>query len=264
MTVRRKLIREIRQHLKEAGDPDRARGQQAYMKSTMPYYGVRTPELRRRVRALIRKGALRDQPFVDAGDLRDTVLALWHGAKFREERLAAIELCEARAHDSLQTLELLPMYEEMITTGAWWDLVDPLAGHRLRRLLEKYPRQMSRRMRQWSTAKLAHPESRDQSRDPAVWKRRSAILCQLARKNETDLALLYDVIEPSLDNPEFFLRKAIGWALRHHSWTDPDEIERYVEQHRDRLSALSKREATRNLDIARKRLQAQRPTEKKR
>ncbi len=61
-----------------------------------------------------------------------------------------------------------------------------------------------------------------------MWKRRSAILCQLKAKAETDLDLLYACIEPSLDSKEFFLRKAIGWALRQYAWTDPDEVRRYV------------------------------------
>ena len=252
MSVRRKLIREIRQQLSDAGDPERARNQQAYMKSTMPCYGVRLPELKRMVR-----NRVREQPFQSQGDLRDTVLALWRGARYREERLAAIELCELKQHDEFQTLELLDMYEEMITSGAWWDLVDPIAGHRLRRLLEKYPKPMKRTMLEWSKTKLADEAARDQSKDGALWKRRSAILSQLARKHETDLELLYATIEPNLQNPDFFLRKAIGWALRHHAWTDPDEIERYVEEHRDRLSTLSIREATRNLEKARARLKGQ-------
>ena len=259
MSVRRKLIREIRRQLNAAGDPERAANQKAYMKSSMPYHGVRLPELKRIVRPLVR-----EQPIESQDDLRDTVLALWRGARFREERLAAIELCELKQHDDFQTLDLLDMYEEMITSGAWWDLVDPLAGHRLRRLLEKYPKPMTRKMLQWSKAKLAEPEARDQSSDGALWKRRSAILSQLARKGETDLALLYAAIEPSLDNPDFFLRKAIGWALRHHAWSDPDEIERYVEENRNRLSALSIREATRNLDKARARLRDKERASKKR
>jgi 3-methyladenine DNA glycosylase AlkD len=84
------------------------------------------------------------------------------------------------------------------------------------------------------------------STDTDMWKRRSAILCQLPAKSETDLDLLYACIEPSIGSAEFFLRKAIGWALRQYAWTDPDEIARYVAANEDRLSGLSKREALKN------------------
>jgi 3-methyladenine DNA glycosylase AlkD len=69
-----------------------------------------------------------------------------------------------------------------------------------------------------------------------MWKRRAAILCQLRRKRETDLALLYDCIEPNLADQEFFMRKAIGWALRQYARTDPAEVKRYVKANRNRLS----------------------------
>ena len=80
-----------------------------------------------------------------------------------------------------------------------------------------------------------------------MWKRRAAILCQIRRKRETDLALLYDCIEPSVGDPQFFMRKAIGWALRAYAWTDPKEVKRYVKAKRDTLSPLSVREALKNL-----------------
>ena len=80
-----------------------------------------------------------------------------------------------------------------------------------------------------------------------IWKRRSAILIQLKAKEQTDLDFLYACIEPSLDSKEFFLRKAIGWALRQYAWTDPVEVRRYVVANEARLSGLSRREALKNL-----------------
>ena len=126
------------------------------------------------------------------------------------------------------------MYEELIVTGAWWDYVDVLAKHRVGRLLRTYPGPMRRRMLAWS-----------RSRD--LWKRRTSILCQLDFKGDTDLALLYACIAPSLASREFFLRKAIGWALRQHAWTDPDAVRRYVRDHEAALSPLSRREALKNV-----------------
>jgi len=84
----------------------------------------------------------------------------------------------------------------------------------------------------------------------SLWKRRAAILCQLRFKGDTDLALLYDCIEPNLADREFFMRKAIGWALRQYAWTDPAEVRRYVARHRDGLSPLSVREALKNIGEA--------------
>jgi 3-methyladenine DNA glycosylase AlkD len=85
------------------------------------------------------------------------------------------------------------------------------------------------------------------SRSRSIWKRRSAILCQLDFKEKTDLDLLYACIEPSLSSKEFFLRKGIGWALRQYAWTDPREVIRYVHEHDSELSVLSKREALKNI-----------------
>ena len=85
------------------------------------------------------------------------------------------------------------------------------------------------------------------SKSDNVWKRRASILCQLGFKGDTDLDLLYACIEPSLDSNEFFLRKAIGWALRQYARTDPGEVKRYVGRNESRLSRLSKREALKKI-----------------
>jgi 3-methyladenine DNA glycosylase AlkD len=80
-----------------------------------------------------------------------------------------------------------------------------------------------------------------------MWKRRAAILCQIRFKRDTDLDLLYACIEPNLPHTDFFIRKAIGWALRQYAWTDPKEVTRYVDANRDRLAGLSIREALKNI-----------------
>jgi 3-methyladenine DNA glycosylase AlkD len=126
------------------------------------------------------------------------------------------------------------MYEEMIVTGAWWDYVDTIASNRLGALLSSYPRQMRATMLKWSRCRN-------------LWKQRAAILCQLGFKSQTDLDLLYACIQPSLSSKEFFLQKAIGWALRQYAWTDPREVARYVREHDGELSPLSKREALKNI-----------------
>ena len=87
---------------------------------------------------------------------------------------------------------------------------------------------------------------RSWSRDSHMWKRRSSIICQINRKDETDLDLLFDCIEPNLSHTDFFIRKGIGWALRSLAWTDLPTVEDCVARNRDRLSALSAREALKN------------------
>jgi 3-methyladenine DNA glycosylase AlkD len=223
------MARSIRAALTAAADPARAAGMQAYMKSAMPYLGVSSAPLKQVGKTLF-KGLV--WPNTEAW--QHDVLALWRGAEFREERYAAIELTGVKAARPFHTLAALPMYEEMIVTGAWWDYVDVIAGHRLWAILQNEGEPMKRVMLRWST-------------DADMWKRRSAILCQLRAKDRTDLAFLYACIEPSLDSKEFFLRKAIGWALRQYAWTDPAEVRRYVAEHADRLSGLSRREALKNV-----------------
>ena len=200
------------------------------MKSAMPFHGVGAVPLRKTCRALFA-----DLEFETDDAWRAAVLDLWRNAKFREERYAAIELSGVRGARSWQTMRALPMYEEMIVTGAWWDFVDVIASHRLGAILRAEPKPMRRAMLAWS-------------RDPDLWKRRSSILCQIRFKGDTDLDLLYACIEPSLESKEFFLRKAIGWALRSHAWTDPDEVARYVRANERRMAGLTKREAVKNVD----------------
>jgi 3-methyladenine DNA glycosylase AlkD len=223
------LGRDLRRALSAAAEPERAEPMRAYMKSAMPYLGVSTPSRRRVCRALFAGVELTTAPA-----WRRAVLDLWRGARYREERYAAIDLTEARRFDGFQDLAALPMYEEMIVTGAWWDYVDAIAGHRLGVLLRRFPGEMRKEMLAWS-------------RSDDLWKRRSAILCQLTFKKDTDLDLLYATIEPALSSKEFFLRKAIGWALRQYAWTDPRDIRRYVRERAKELSPLSKREAMKNL-----------------
>jgi len=112
--------------------------------------------------------------------------------------------------------------------------VDEMAARRVGPILESHPARMRKKMLAWS-------------KSGNMWKRRTAILCQLRFKRNTDLDLLYACLEPSLDSPEFFLRKAIGWALRQYAWTDPAEVKRYVRRQGDRMSSLSRREALKNL-----------------
>ncbi|TQK19525.1 3-methyladenine DNA glycosylase AlkD [Microbacterium sp. SLBN-154] len=215
------LVSDVRAALRRAADPSRAAGQQAYMKSAMPFLGVRVPEVRRLV--------------AEVAGTRDSVTRLsaarllWDDATHREERYAAMALLRHRALRG--DPRLVPIVEHMVRTGAWWDITDELA-HRLGDLLDARPEATAALVRAWA-------------RDDDPWIRRIAILSQLGRRSRVDQALLADAIRPNASDSEFFIRKAIGWALRDHARTDPDWVRHFVASHE--LSALSVREATKHL-----------------
>jgi 3-methyladenine DNA glycosylase AlkD len=219
----------VRARLRDVADPARAPAMQAYMKSAMPYLGVPAVALRQ-----VCKTAFAGLTWPDRAAWQADVLAIWRGAAFREERYAAIELTGVKAARAFQRIDALPMYEEMIVAGGWWDYVDSIVTQRFWPILQADREAMKRTMLVWST-------------EADMWKQRSAILCQIKAKKETDLPFLYACIEPSLGSKEFFLRKAIGWALRQYAWTDPEEVRHYVAANANRLSGLSKREALKNV-----------------
>jgi 3-methyladenine DNA glycosylase AlkD len=223
------LLLRARRELRRIADPRKAPWMQAYMKSAMPYHGVSAPLLRACCKQLFH-----DTEFTTRDTWCARVLELWRGARYREERYVAIALAGDKRGAAFQTPKAMPLYEEIIVNGAWWDYVDDVASHRVGPILRDYPRPMRKKMLVWS-------------KSANMWKRRTSIICQLGFKRQTDLDLLYACIEPSLDSKEFFLRKAIGWALRQHAWTDPAEVKRYVRRNKHRLSPLSIREALKNV-----------------
>lgn len=224
------LVDALRAALRTGADPERAVGQQRYMKSAMPFLGLTSPGRREVVRPVLADPALRldSRPAFERA-----VRSLWEGAEFREERYAALDLLRHRAYRSWRDPELMPLVEHLVVTGAWWDLVDELASV-VGEVLLIDPEGEGLRMRDWA------------ERDD-LWLRRSAIISQLKHGDDTDTRLLSDVIEPNLDDPEFFIRKAIGWALRQYARTDPVWVRAFVDRHTHRISGLSRREALKHL-----------------
>ncbi|MGA9102108.1 DNA alkylation repair protein [Aeromicrobium sp.] len=218
------LVAAVRRTLREHADADLAPGQQAYMKSSMPFLGVRVPMVRKLTRA-----AARATPPADLADLERSARELWDEATHREERYAATELTALRL--ATGCLELLPLHEHVAVTGAWWDHVDEVAHH-IADLHDAHPDETAAAVRRWST-------SDDR------WLRRLAIISQLGRRERVDRQLLATVIEPHVADPEFFVRKAIGWALRDVARTDPEWVRSFVDTHE--LSPLSRREALKHL-----------------
>jgi 3-methyladenine DNA glycosylase AlkD len=214
--------------LAAAAEPDRAAGMQAYMKSEQPYRGVRLPLVRAAVRA-----AVNADPAPSPPDGAEAATTLWRTGQYREDRYAVLELL---ALPPLRgRVDLLPLLREIIVTGAWWDYVDAtshLVGEVLR-----------------TDQAAVRPQLLAWSQEPDRWLRRSSIICQLGFKSGTDLDLLATTILASVDDGDFFLHKGIGWALRDYARTDPDWVLAFVEQHQDRLSPLSRREAVKRLAI---------------
>lgn len=201
----------------------------AYLKSELPCYGVYTPQMKRIWREVIPR-----HPLATRSAFETTVLALWDGATHREDRYAALAVTDHRLYRAYQDPAAVPLYDHLVVTGAWWDLVDVVATRRLGRIRRSYPVELDPLMRTWAA-------------DDDLWRRRTAVICQVGGRTDTDTQLLAAVLEPNLDRREFFLRKAVGWALRDYSWTDPDWVRAYVSRHLTRLSALSLKEATRRL-----------------
>jgi 3-methyladenine DNA glycosylase AlkD len=216
------LAAAVRVQLAARANPEKAPGMQAYMKSAMPYYGVM-----RAGQGEVAKLVFARYPLESAGAWQAAVRELWHGATHREERYLALALLADRRYRAYRTFDALALYEELIVTGAWWDYVDPVATQRLREL---WP-DVVPVLREWSAC-------------ADMWKRRSAIIAQVHRKGDTDFALLRELIEPNRGDREFFIRKAIGWALRAYAWTDPGAVIAYCETYE--LSGLSRREALKN------------------
>lgn len=225
------LITDLRARFAAHADAALAGPMQAYMKSALPFHGIPAP-LRRRLTA----AAVAAHPAPDTAALARTMRALWAGARFREERYAAVELPRlGRMHPRLVNLELLPVAEHMVVDGAWWDLVDDLSGNLLARLLERHPHDMKPALRRWAQG-------------GALWLRRAAMLAQRSVRAEAfDAVLLYETILPSLGAgrfaDEFFIRKGIGWALRERSYAAPDEVQAFCREYAPQLAPLTLREA---------------------
>ncbi|WP_432559448.1 DNA alkylation repair protein [Granulicoccus sp. GXG6511] len=223
------LVGTVRGGLAARADAVRAVGQQRYMKSVLPFHGVPVPEVRKLTREVLRAHG----PLPDRATWERAVRTLWDEAGFREERYAALAVARHPRHRAFAEVPAsLQLYRHLVLTGQWWDLCDETA-HLVGVVLSARPAEIAPILRRWSRA-------------DDLWLRRVAILSQLDRKESTDAELLAYAIEGSIDDPDFFARKGIGWALRQHSKTDPAWVRRFVADHPE-LSRLSVREALRLL-----------------
>ncbi len=223
----------VREALTARANPERAAGQQRYMKSALPYHGLTSPELAHVLRPLLRDPGLAMR---SREEWAATIRQLWDEATHREQWYAALALAKHRAYRQWVDSTSMPLWESLIRSGAWWDVVDDIATHLVRDTVLAAPPIEKPRMRAWAVA-------------DSLWVRRAAILCQVGVQDRLDQRLLAEVIEPNIEDPDFFSRKAIGWALRDHARWDPAWVRRFVQQH-PALSGLSRREALKHVGPA--------------
>jgi len=203
---------------------------QAYMKSAMPYYGVYASG-QKALFAIV----FANHPLPDRATWLRAIELLWRTATHREERYAAIALTGYPAYAPYHRVDLVTgIYAEIVAVGAWWDYVDEIAIRRIGPLLRAEPGAVTPIMRAWAT-------------DAHLWKRRTAIICQIGHKEAADRDLLTFVIDANTNGQDFFIRKAIGWALRELAKRDPDWVRSFVADRRAALSGLSQREALKNI-----------------
>ncbi len=214
------LFDEVTAALSAVADPAKAPGMQAYMKSQMLFLGVQKAARTRALRPVFAATAL-DHPALisEAGQL-------WDGAQYREQRYAALALLRVPRYQRMLGAPDTDFLRHLISSGAWWDLVDEIATKLVRSIRTELD------IRGWAL-------------DDDMWIRRAAILCQVGAKEGTDPALLRDAIEPNAADRRFWITKAIGWALRDYAYVDPDWVRRFVSGHE--LAPLSVREATKHL-----------------
>ncbi|MEM7096002.1 MAG: DNA alkylation repair protein [Actinomycetota bacterium] len=215
---------DLRAALADVADPDKAPGMAAYMKDHFVYFGVQSKD-----RRAASKPWLRASRTIDADVLLDFAEACW-SEREREFQYVGMDALRAGANNLPATA--LGRVRRLVETKSWWDTVDALAAWTVGPMVANHD--LGSVMDEWID-------------DPNMWVARTAILHQLGFKEDTDAERLDRYVGRRADDTEFFIRKALGWALRNFSRIDSDAVRAIVERHDDRLSGLTRREATKYL-----------------
>lgn len=221
----------IQTEFEKAAEKDKAPAMAAYMKTDMPFYGIQKPLRATVYREMKRRFVPTNKAEYEAG-----VRALWE-LPHREDKYAAIEF--ARQHAAFVQRGSLRLYEELVRTGAWWDLVDDIAQSLVGDTLLKDREKVAGTLDKWIY-------------DDDMWIRRTAILAHNRHKEQTDEEQLYRHCLHCAPEKEFFIRKAIGWALRNYSYTNPKSVRAFLKTNKTVLSPLSIREGAKQLERAKK------------
>lgn len=218
-------IAELRDELLAVADAEKVSQMVAYMKGHFEFLGVTAGD--RRITAKPITSAAKK---MDPDNLLDLVEALWDEPE-REFHYVAMDSIRAGAKNLREND--LERVRVLIEKTPWWDTVDSLAVHTVGTLVTNHPQ-------------LVH-EMDDWIESDHLWIARTAVLHQLMYKERTDTNRLFTYCEMQMEHTDFFMRKAIGWALRQYARTNADAVRAFVKQHDDTLSGLSKREALKHL-----------------
>ncbi len=192
-----------------------------YMKNNFDFLGIKTPE-----RKVLNGEFFKQYSLPENDNFKTIIKELWELPE-REFHYLALVILEKFVKKA--PIDQIDFYEYLAVRNSWWDSIDYIAPHHMGMHFKIYPDIIETYVIRWA-------------KSDNIWLKRCAILFQLKYKSDTDLKLLYRVIDITKDTGEFFVNKAIGWILREYSKTDPDEIIRYIDKHPE-LSPLTKREA---------------------
>lgn len=224
MTYSKDFIATLKPQLSALRNHTAAIGAQSYMKDIAPFLGVKTPERRSLVKKIAREF---DLPSSD--ELAQTARALWK-LEEREFHYAAFDLIQI--HIDLANKKFLEEHVEyLITHKSWWDTVDGLGSAAVSPLADKYG--CEKLIEKWN-------ESTN------IWLIRSAIQHQRGRRFEADNKLILRYCHEHAESTEFFIVKAIGWALRDMARVSPRDVRNFLREHPD-LGRVAVREAERGL-----------------
>ena len=216
-----RIIKHITNTLNDNKNSKDAIQMQRYMKTTMPFYGVKSPILNIIVNDVKNLHLISNQE-----EYNSIIMDIWN-LSHREEKYISIKL--ARKWKQYITLEALIVYEKMIREGQWWDFIDPISQGLIGILLMNNRFEMNIILDKWIE-------------DENFWIRRSAILAHLKHKENTDYKKLFEYCLKCAHEKEFFIQKAIGWVLREYSKTKPEIVYAFIQDNEQILSNLSKRE----------------------
>ena len=199
-------------------------GLKKYLRSQFEFLGIRTPIRRKLTKEFINKNGLPRKE-----NLKEIVFCLWELSE-REYQHVALDILENAKKDLIPgDMEWL---SSLIIKKSWWETVDTLSPRIIGYMFSTYPDLIPLYADKWIE-------------DTNIWLQRSAILYQLKYKGKTDEERLYRYIIRRAESDEFFIQKAIGWALREYAKTNPESVKKFVTQ--TSLKPLSKREALKHL-----------------
>ncbi|MBX2798990.1 MAG: DNA alkylation repair protein [Myxococcales bacterium] len=218
----------VREQLAVHASAENAAAMQRYLKTEMPFFGVKRPQIRP-----VERKAKRAFPPTTRAQWETGVRRLWAGPE-RELKYVAIAYLKGFPRADFLDVQSVPLLEHLVRDGAWWDLVDDIAANAVGTAVRKHRADLLPVLKRWIT-------------DEDLWIRRTAILAQLKHREQTDNQLLFAFCLAQASDTSFWIRKAIGWALRQHARTDADAVRAFLATHGAALSGLSRREASKHL-----------------